>query len=220
VTYSALVFDFDGTILDTETPVFDAWHTVGVALGIEPIPLEVWLQGIGLAEDAFDKDGWFLDRLGPDADMAAVHQQRRTVRDSLLAALGLRAGIEEWIAGFAAAGIPLAIASSSPEEWVGRHLDERGLRHHFDVLSCAGNGVPGKPEPAVYLKACDELGVEPTTALAIEDSAHGVSGAKAAGLSCIAVPGPMTIQMDFSHADWHAESLADLELGDFLPRPG
>jgi len=212
---AAVVFDFDGTILDTETPVFEAWRQVALRRGVEPIPLDLWCQGIGLAEDAFDKAGWFRDRLGPDADMDEVHLERREVRDQLLAALDLRPGIEAWITACAEADIPVAIASSSPLEWVGRHLDDRSLRDCFQVVSCAGDGVPGKPDPAVYLSACRDLGVDPAAALAIEDSSHGVTGAKAAGLACIAVPGPMTAQMDFSHADWLAGSLAEFDSAVF-----
>lgn len=213
-----MVFDFDGTILDTETPVFQAWHEVATRRGVKPIPLELWLQGIGLAEDAFDKRAWIQDQLGPDADMEKIDQERRQVRDDMLAALELRAGIETWIKACVTSGTPIAIASSSPYEWVSRHLEDRGLTELFGVVACAGNGVPGKPDPAVYLTACQELGVDPTDALAIEDSTHGVMGAKAAGLRCIAVPGPMTERMDFAHADWLVASLADLDVNEFIAR--
>lgn len=112
--------------------------------------------------------------------------------------------------------MPLAVASSSSSEWVDTNLRERGLREHFALLSCADPGTPGKPDPAVYLQACSGLGVAPERALAIEDSANGVRGARAAGLRCIAVPGPITVGSNFDHATMRADSLADVDHVEWL----
>ena len=82
--------------------------------------------------------------------------------------------LSDWINAAVDRGVPLAIASSSPSTWVRLHLERIGLDDHFPVVSCADPGIPGKPDPTVYLSACTELGVDPSAAVAIEDSTHGV----------------------------------------------
>lgn len=216
--FKAVIFDFDGTILDTETPVFDSWRQLHVQHGIEPLDFELWVDNIGKSTDQVDPVEWLTSRVDTPIDIDQLQAERRSIRDAMVTALDLRAGVTDWFDRCAEIGLPLGIGSSSPIAWVGRHLDERMLRDRFSVISCAGDGVPGKPDPAVYLAACAQLGVNPADAVAIEDSHHGVSGAKAAGMTCIAVPGPMTQQMDFSHADEVAGSLAEIDLDRYLPK--
>ena len=209
---SALVFDFDGTILDTETPVYESWAETYRMAGIEPVPLDRWLQHIGQA-DGFGLDirGELCTQLGVDALSAQLEERRKSMRDDMIRELQVRDGVLRWIDAAVAAQIPLAIASSSPTSWVKSHLDRLGLTSRFATLSCADPGVAGKPDPTVYLAACKNLGADPTAALAIEDSMHGVSAAIAAGMRCIAAPGPITASMDFDHATVRVESLADLD---------
>lgn len=213
----ALVFDFDGTIIDTETPVYESWAAAYRFAGVEPIPLKTWLKYIGQADgQGLDVRAILCEQIGVDEIPAEVEQHRRTSRDELLAAQPIRAGVVTWVEAAATAGVPLAIASSSPSEWVKPHLDSLGLAAYFPVVSCADPGIPGKPDPTVYLTACKELGVEPASAVAIEDSTHGVTAARSAGLRCIAVPGPITVTMNFDHASIRVDSLADLNPSDWL----
>jgi beta-phosphoglucomutase-like phosphatase (HAD superfamily) len=95
-------------------------------------------------------------------------------------------------------------------------LDRLGIRHRFEYLACSGNGVAGKPAPDTYLAACAALGVEPSAAIALEDSPHGIAAAKAAGLWCVAVPHAITEMLDLSQADLVMRSLADTSLRDVL----
>lgn len=217
-TVGALVFDFDGTILDTETPVYESWAETYRLAGAEPIPLDVWLQHIGKADDGtgLDVREILCEQLGVDAISAQVEEYRVNLRDEMTAGQAIREGVQRWIDAARAASIPLAIASSSPSTWVRPHLERLGLTDHFSVVSCADPGIPGKPDPAVYLSACSGLEVDPTGALAIEDSTHGVSAAIAAGLRCIAVPGPITTTMDFAQATIRTDSLNDVDPADWL----
>lgn len=214
---TALVFDFDGTIIDTETPVYESWADTYRMAGAEPVSLERWLQDIGKA------DGFGLDvraelcaQLGVDALSAQVEDRRRSLCDEMIRSQPVRAGVEQWIDVATSSDIPLAVASSSPTSWVETHLERLGLRHHFAALSCADPGVPGKPDPTVYLGACHALGVSPTSAIAIEDSTHGVSAAIDAGMRCIAAPGPITKTMRFDHATVHVDSLGDVDPAGWL----
>jgi beta-phosphoglucomutase-like phosphatase (HAD superfamily) len=95
----------------------------------------------------------------------------------------------------------LAIASSSPMEWVDPHVERLGLRHFFEQIVTADRVDAAKPAPDLYLRAVELLGVDPREVIALEDSPNGVAAAKAAGLYCIAVPGPMTRTLSFEAAD-------------------
>src|SRR4029077_8978660 len=123
-------------------------------------------------------------------------------------------GVRAWLDEAIEAGLGIAIASSSPDDWVLGHLDRLGLRMHFDHVMCAGNGRPAKPAPDTYAAACAALGVRPHRALAVEDSAHGVTAAKGAGLACVVVPNALTASLDLSAADLRLESLADCSLSE------
>jgi HAD superfamily hydrolase (TIGR01509 family) len=127
-------------------------------------------------------------------------------------------GVEQWIADVRRLHLGIAIASSSPIEWVHGHLTRLGVRDRFDHVSCRDVDVPGKPAPDVYLRACEALGVSPADALAVEDSPNGIAAAKAAGLRCVAVPNAITAPLDFSQADLVVASLAEVPLAAAIER--
>ena len=213
----AVVFDFDGTILDTETPVYESWASAFRFAGVEPVPLHIWLQSIGKADnDALDLRSMMCDELRLAEVPVEVEEHRRSSRDEMLAGQPIRPGVQRWIEAAVAAKAPLAIASSSPTDWVRPHLERIGLAEFFAVFSCADPGTPGKPDPFVYARACADLGVAPSDAIAIEDSTHGVTAAITAGLRCIAAPGPITKTMNFSHATLRTDDLSQVDPTDWL----
>jgi HAD superfamily hydrolase (TIGR01509 family) len=217
VTIEAVVFDFDGLILDTEGPVFTAWQEEFAAHGCPPLTIEEWAAEIGTT-GGLDLVELIRTRATRPFDEAAMHARRRVRRDELLTRETARPGIHEWLDDADALGLALAIASSSPVEWVGPHLERLRLRHRFATLACYADGIEGKPAPDTYLAACAALGVAPGAALAIEDSPHGVAAAKAAGLVCIAVPHQITEGLDLSRADLRLSSLAETTLREVLDR--
>lgn len=215
----ALVFDFDGLILDTEAPAFAAWQEVYRAHGCE-LPLETWATciGHGWQTAPFDPYAHLEGLLGTTVERARIRSERRARCDALIAAEAVRPGVERWIAEARSRGLRVVVASSSPIEWVEGHLTRLGLRGAFDHLSCAGPDLPGKPAPDVYLAAIAALGVGPAEAIAIEDSPIGACAARAAGLFCLAVPNSITGCLDFAHADVVVPSLADVSLADVVAR--
>ncbi len=213
--FDAVVFDFDGLILDTETPLYEAWRQTFEHYGVEPIPIDEWAQSLGRADD----DPLILNPLDRLADArgrresdADVQARRRAHRDALLRELDVQAGVIALLDEADEMGIAVALASSSPVEWIEEHLGPRDLLHRFAAVSCAGGGLPGKPEPAVYLAACAAVDADPGRSLALEDSPNGVAAAKAAGMRCIAVPTTLGSNLDFSHADARVRSLCDVSL--------
>jgi HAD superfamily hydrolase (TIGR01509 family) len=125
--------------------------------------------------------------------------------------------VREAIAAARGLGLRLGIASSSRHRWVDGHLERLGLEG-FECVRCRDDVERAKPFPDLYLAVCACLGVEPERAVALEDSANGIAAAKAAGLRCVAVPNPMTVDLDLSAADLRLASLADLSVADLLER--
>jgi HAD superfamily hydrolase (TIGR01509 family) len=212
----AVVFDFDGLILDTETSIYNAWAEAYRAHGLEPIDLETWCAEIG-THNRLDLVGP-LRVAAPDLDIEAFDAARRARRDELLSVEELLPGVEQWLEDAAAAGLAVAIASSSPPEWVEPHLQRFDLIDRFACISCFREPLRPKPEPDLYIAACDSLGVAPSEAIAVEDSPNGVAAAKAAGMFSVAVPRGMTAALDCSGADVVTSSLADLPLAEAISR--
>lgn len=210
----AVVFDFDGLIVDTETPVYQAWAEVYERYGqrLEPA---FWATVIGRGQTYFDPLEDLEQRLGCRLEREAVMAAKRERERQLVAAQPVLPGVREWLREARSAGLRLGVASSSGRAWVSGHLDRLGLQD-WDCLVCREDAELPKPAPDLYLAALGCLGVEPLAAVAVEDSQHGVAAAKAAGLFCVAVPCPLTSAHDLSRADLVLGSLADLPLSRVL----
>ena len=211
-----LVFDFDGLILDTEVPVYDAWQEIYGEHGVE-LAFEKWAECIGTA-DTFDPCVDLQAALGRTLDAAALLERHRARTDALIAAQAVLPGVREYVDEAARLGLALGVASSSSRRWVEGHLTRLGLRNAFQAIRCADDVPRVKPDPALYRAVVDVLGVPPGEALALEDSPNGVLAAKRAGLTCVAVPNPLTARLDLSAADLRLSSLAELPLTALLAR--
>ena len=213
MTVRAVIYDFDGLLLETEGPTFHSWAETYEAHGV-PLSLEEWSLTIGRVDHP---DPWeeLQRRLGRRLD-PSVRDTRRRRRDELLHRLGPCAGVVESLDEARELGVGTAVASSSPEEWVRPHLERLGLARHIDHLSCWDGTVPAKPAPDLYLRALRLLGVDGGEAVAFEDSHNGLLAAKAAGIRCVVVPTPMTAHMDFSLADLVTDRLGRPPLRDLL----
>lgn len=203
----ALVFDFDGTIVDTETAEFESVSAAFASHGVE-YTLDEYRSKIG----RIDHQPWhelLTERAGPLPDLESVVAGKREHHLGLIAEAELRPGVIDALDRAARADVPVAVASSSPRDWVDHHLAERDLLHRFPVIATGDVVAQAKPWPDVFLLAAELLDVDPTSCLAIEDSHNGLVAAKAAGMRCLVVPNDMTVGLDFSTADWVLESLAD-----------
>ena len=220
MSIKALIFDFDGTIVDTETPEFQSWRLEYAVFGVE-LPLNLWVELIGTTTPgAFEPYTWLESRVGKGLDRETLRARRRAVMMDLIAAERPRPGIEDWLAGGRERGLSLAVASASHRPWVEQHLTGVGMIDRFDYLATGDQVERPKPAPDVYLLAARQLGIAPDEAIVIEDSRNGVAAAKAAGMFTIAVPNPMTLGLDFSAADLRVDSLAALDLGEAIRRAG
>lgn len=184
----ALIFDFDGTLLDTETHEFRRWQALYERHGRE-LELAAWQQGVG-TWGAFDP--WAgLGVIAQDARGELARELRETILADIQAS-DLRPGVRDVLREAQAAGLRLAIASSSDQEWIGRWLAQHGLADTFEVLATRDDVARVKPDPELYQLALSRLGVRAEEALAIEDSFHGATGAHRAGLKVVVVPNSVT----------------------------
>jgi HAD superfamily hydrolase (TIGR01509 family) len=213
--FTALVFDFDGTILDTESPDYASWQEVYEEHG-HTLPHDLWMTRIGGAGEGFDPHGHLETLIGQLLDREAIRARRRSRNLELIQEQQIRPGVLEYLEDARRLGLRLAIASSSPLTWVEGHLTRLGLVGYFEHL-CTADDVPRvKPDPALYRLAAQRLGVEPGTAIAIEDSHNGMLAATGAGMVCVVCPNEITRGQDFTGAHLLLESLADLPLPSLL----
>lgn len=211
----AVVFDFDGLILETEVPAYEAWAEIYREHGVE-LSLERWLDYIGRESGWFDVYAHLEELTGTKVDRDALKARRSARRDELLAANALLAGVVDLFREAKDAGLKVGIASSSQRDWVCGHLERLAFLEGWDAIVCRADAEHAKPAPDLYLKVIETLGVAPHEAIALEDSPNGIAAAKAAGLWCVAVPGPLTKDLDLRHADVRLSSLADMRLAELL----
>ena len=213
----ALVFDFDGLILETEIPVLESWRRVYEEHGVE-LPMDTWLETIGTGDHEFDPFVHLQELVGRPLQREPMQSRRILHRDAILHAQETLPGVRDYIEEGRRMGLKLAVASSSRRRWVVGHLERLGIHEHWDAVKTADDVEKTKPDPALYLAAVEALGVQAAEAIALEDSRNGVLAAKAAGLWCVGVPANLTRNMDLGDADIILDSLAALSLPDLLAR--
>jgi HAD superfamily hydrolase (TIGR01509 family) len=214
----AVIFDFDGLILDTEEPVYRSWLEVYQAHG-EELPFERWVQVVGSSTIGFHPQHHLEERLGRPLPKEVL-DRRVGRRTELVLAKKLLPGVVERIDEAHTLGLKVGVASSSSTEWVSGHLARLGILERFDCLRCQDDVANVKPEPDLYLAVLDCLGVPASDAIAVEDSPNGLAAAKRAGMRCIAIPNSITARLDLSSADVILASLADITLPELLSRLG
>ncbi len=214
----AVIFDFDGLLMDTESTSLQSWEYEWSQWGRQLDRTVFFAPHGGDVTDL--RYASLAVAVGPGFDRELSHRRRVAYRDDLHRTLELSAGIADWLTEAAELGLRLAVASSSPRDWVTDHLTRAGVADAFEVVA-AGNEVDDhKPDPGVYLLALTRLGIVPGRAVAVEDTPHGVEAAQRAGLRAIAIPNPHVDPARCAAADLVLGSAADLSLGDALRSVG
>lgn len=207
----ALLFDFDGTLVDSETPEFEAYRALYAHHGAE-LDLAEWAGGIGTV------DGYRpIERLRELTATSIDRAQARGfahARYAELADPGFRPGVTSLLAEADAHGLTRAVVSSSTKSWVHASLARAGDADGWAGIWCAdGEGIPPKPDPTLFRMALEGLEVAPHEALVFEDSPNGIAAARAAGIRCIAVANPVTSRLDLSGAERVFDSFEQVSLG-------
>ncbi len=227
----ALIFDFDGLIVDTETPALESWRQIYAEHGQE-LGLEVWAGALG-TNHGFDALAHLIALVAAAethpsglpgaaaaealrAEAAAMARRRQELKAAMSEGQPVLPGVVELLDQAAAAGMPCAVASSSGRAWVEGWLGRLGLRERFACVR-TGDDVPRtKPDPALFLAAAACLGLPPAACLVLEDSPNGILAARAAGCPVVAVPSPLTSQLALPPADLVVPSLAAMPLAELL----
>jgi HAD superfamily hydrolase (TIGR01509 family) len=213
----ALIFDFDGIIIDSESPELLAWQEIFAAHRRE-LDLNVWADLVGRPRNHFDLYSYFQDQIDPAADLVRLRKDRRARVIALTEQQPVLPGVHDYLRSARDLGLKIGMASSSSANHVRGHLQRLELLHYFHTTKCFEDTESHKPEPAPYLAVLDELGISPDEAVAFEDSPNGVTAARAAGIFCVAVPNPVTCRLPLDHADHCLTSLAEESLEQILVR--
>lgn len=215
----ALIFDFDGLILDTETPEVLVWQTIYREHGFE-LPVDEWQKTIGgYGISNFDPAQHLSLLSSGKLDPVSLKSRYRKESDIVIHANPILPGVVEMIDQARENGVKVAIGSSSPHSWVDTHAKRLGLFDKFDDIICQDDVAPGrtKPNPDIYLKALERLEVKNEAAVVFEDSPNGVLAAQRAGIFVVAVPNPLTETMGVA-GDLTVKSLAELSLRELKER--
>jgi HAD superfamily hydrolase (TIGR01509 family) len=208
--FRALIFDFDGLIVDSESPGYVAWSELYQSHGCD-LPFEKYAACIGTF-GGFDLHAYLEEQSGRALDrrgLAAACNSRWT---ELMRDQPLLPGIAGTVAAAKARGMKLAVASSSTKTWVAGNLEKFGLLNQFDAICTRDDVSAVKPDPELYLLALKALGVAAQDAIAFEDSPNGLLAAKRAGIFAIFVPNPLTKRLSGELADRQLNSLEEFSL--------
>lgn len=211
----AVIFDFDGLIVDTETPAFTAWCEIYRSYGVELLK-EDWVQVVGTTYSRFHPVDHLNKLTGLSLDRDELTARKEERKGDLCEAMPALPGVRERIEEARDLGLAIGLASTSLKDWVDYHLQRVALSDHFPVRITRELVNKVKPDPEPYLKTMSELGVEASQTVIFEDSLNGVTAAKAAGATCIVVPNSVTAILDFPAADKRVNSLQDVRLADLV----
>jgi HAD superfamily hydrolase (TIGR01509 family) len=215
VAVRALLFDFDGLIVDTESPSLAAWRWVYEQHGQE-LTLDRWSAAIGTI-DGFDPHAHLETLVGRELDPEILRARRLEHELTLAEAEQLRPGVAEYLVDAERLGLRRAIVSSGSRKWIDRHLSRLERLYGWDAIVTAdGDRVRAKPSPTLYLEALELLAIPADEAIALEDSPNGIRAARAAGIYCVGVPNAVTAGLGLDEADLVLDSLAELPLADLL----
>jgi len=197
---AAVIFDFDGIVLDSETPEYESHRRIYQRCGVT-LTVDEWCGVIGTWSEGHDEQ-WFKRLCAQSSgapDREAYFAERRQIFEAIVPAAPMR-GVRELLMQLRDAGVAAAIASSAPARWVVGAVDRLGIRPLFAAVVTGDEVAHRKPAPDVYLEAARRLGVDPGRSVAIEDSEPGITAACAAGMKVIAIPHWLTERHDLSAA--------------------
>ncbi|OMD43382.1 HAD family hydrolase [Paenibacillus odorifer] len=206
-----IIFDFDGTIIDTETAWYTAFNEAYAEYGVD-LTLEQYSTCIGTSLNSFNPYEYLMTDLKLAIDKEAFSKAVKQRHSKLMELETIRPGIQHYLDSAKKAGLRIGLASSSSLEWVEKYLNQLGIRDYFECIRTADHVTKVKPDPELYNQTLACLGITPNEAVAIEDSPNGSKAAAAAGIRCIVTPNEITNFLEF---DKQHHKIDNLSLLDF-----
>ncbi|MFZ4764530.1 MAG: HAD family hydrolase [Roseimicrobium sp.] len=211
----ALIFDFNGLILDTEVAIYESWREFYATHDL-PLTLETWAQCVGSDFGHYNPEQELERLLGRPVEWEPFVQQKRKRVAEILHGMDAMPGVRERLAEARAHGIPCAVASSSSHDWVDGWLERLGLAHAFTSTTCLEDTGKAKPDPGLFLLAAEKLNTDPADIIVLEDSLNGLRAAHAAQMRCVVVPCAVTRHLTFHGAWRQLESLQDVTIPELV----
>ncbi|MEB4796093.1 HAD family hydrolase [Paenibacillus chondroitinus] len=210
----AIIFDFDGLIMDTESPWYHAFKDIYQEHGVE-LSLELWCKNVGTTFDEFNPYVYLETSIQKPLDHGYIKQLSHEKYAVYLGEAKLLPGVLHLLEAAKSRGLRIGLASSSTRDWVHKYLKQQGIFSYFDVIHTADDVKRVKPDPELYTLTLEKLGVAAGEALVFEDSPNGLKAAKAAGIRCVIVPNDVTRNLEFIAHDLRVASLDEIDLGAF-----
>ncbi|NQX67155.1 HAD family hydrolase [Paenibacillus alba] len=215
----AAIFDFDGLLLDTETPWYHVFKEVYVLCGLD-LPMELWARHVGSSLDAFNPYEYLKEHVDEPIDLVQIQSHLEMRYEQRMENAQLRPGVLKLLYKAREVGMKIAVASSSTHDWVSGYLKSFGLMSLFDEVVTSDDVKRVKPDPELYKLAMHKLGVSSFETIAFEDSPNGLKAANAAGIRCIIVPNEVTKELEFPPYERRLNSLLEFDLDQFLFESG
>ena len=180
----AVIWDMDGVLVNSEPAHRETWHAALKKFNL-PVYPERLKRSFGMTSEMVVE--MMVDTpISGEKVTQICAEKARLFQQAITAGVEVFPGVLGWLDAFNQNGVRQAVASSGTPENIGLIMEKLMIEDYFDVI-VSGKGLPSKPQPFIFLKAADLLGVSPPACLVIEDSAAGVKAAKAAGMLCVAV---------------------------------
>jgi len=207
--FAAILFDFDGVLVDTEMAIYQAWRRTFHAHGHD-LTLDLYTRCIGSDFDTWSPKTHLEELTGRGFDWHQLDAARQREIERDLAGQQPMPGAVELLEFLAMRSVARAVVSSSSHQWVDGWLGRLGLARHLPLTICRGDAPRIKPAPDLFLEAARRLGVAAADCLVIEDSANGLLAATEAGMTAWVVPNEVTRGLDFSAAERVLGSLEEV----------
>jgi len=202
----ALLFDFDGVLLDTEWAIYLTWLDLFKKHGHD-LPLSTYVQCIGSDFETWSPETHLEDLTGETFDWPTINTERNVEIRRNIDVLDAMPGVRDLLTHCHQVNLPCAVVSSSKHDWVDGWLEKLGLLPDFVEVVCRGDAPRIKPAPDLYTEAVRRLPFDASDCLVIEDSMNGMMSAHAAGCPVAAIPNRITACLDFSAAQFQHETL-------------
>lgn len=211
----SIIFDFDGTIIDTETIWYRVFKDIYKIHGVE-LTLEEYAKCLGTDLGLFNPYTHLSTHHNIPIDLDEFRQHVQKTHAQIMEKEMMRPGVLKCLRDAKSLGLKIGLASSSNRAWIDKYLNSLGIRDYFDCICTSDTVKNVKPDPELYTQALQKLAVSPHEAIAIEDSPNGAEASVAAGIQTIVIKNEITKQLPFYTIHKTIESLDELKLEELI----
>ena len=209
----AIIFDFDGLIIDTESVWYESYKETLKSYQFD-LPLAEFGECIGSDETVLNT--YFKKNLGESCNVDEIENRAFDIYKTKMSSPEARIGVLDYLQEASEMGFKIGLASSSSKEWVTKYLKELGLLNYFEVIVTRDDVEKVKPAPDLYLKAINDLKIDSSEGIAFEDSLNGSIAAMTAGLKCVIVPNSVTELSSFENYSLRLNSMSEKSLSEVI----